>query len=152
MNKLSPVRQLTPDITGSGFFLCTTKEIRPGRNGEFNSLTLEDVTGRITGRVFDDVENLKHEFEAGEFVKAQGRTNLYNGRLHLVVDRIRRLIPEQDREQARLVKTLLSNCAFDCGSLCPSYNKPFDLFAKGTETGDWLAALDDFRNWLIKAA
>jgi hypothetical protein len=28
----------------------------------------------------------------------------------------------------------------------------FDVFAKGSETGDWLAALDDFRNWLIREA
>ena len=28
------------------------------------------------------------------------------------------------------------------GSLSPTYNKPFDFFAKGTETGDWLLRLD----------
>jgi hypothetical protein len=38
------------------------------------------------------------------------------------------------------------------GTLCPTYRKPFDLFAKGSENGDWLAALDDFRNWLIREA
>jgi hypothetical protein len=25
----------------------------------------------------------------------------------------------------------------DRGSVCPTYSKPFDLFAKGNETGDW---------------
>ena len=35
-----------------------------------------------------------------------------------------------------------------CGN---TYVKPFDVFAKGSETGDWLVALDDFRNWLIRA-
>jgi hypothetical protein len=54
--------------------------------------------------------------------------------------------------QARLLKTLLSNCSFDRGSLSPTYNKPFDVFANGGKTGDWLAALDDFRNWLIREA
>jgi hypothetical protein len=29
--------------------------------------------------------------------------------------------------------------------------KPFDLFVKGAATCDWLAALDDFRPWLIRA-
>ena len=42
----------------------------------------------------------------------------------------------------RLVKTLLSNCTFDRGSLIPTYIRPFDLFVKGTETGDWLLRLD----------
>jgi hypothetical protein len=45
-------------------------------------------------------------------------------------------------EQARLIKTLVSNSTFDRGSLSPTYVKPFDVFAKGSETGDWLATLD----------
>jgi len=53
-----------------------------------------------------------------------------------------------------LIKTLVSNSTFDRGSLSPTYVKPFDVFAKGSETTtrDWLAALDDFRNWLIREA
>ena len=37
-------------------------------------------------------------------------------------------------EQRRLLETLLSNCTFDRGTLCPTYSKPFDLFARGNET------------------
>jgi site-specific DNA recombinase len=51
-------------------------------------------------------------------------------------------VAQNPQEQARLVKTLLSNCSFDRGTLCPTYRKPFDLFAQGTETGDWLLGLD----------
>jgi DNA invertase Pin-like site-specific DNA recombinase len=51
-------------------------------------------------------------------------------------------VTQNPQEQARLVKTLLSNCTFDRGSLGPTYNKPFDLFVKGTETGDWLLRLE----------
>ena len=50
------------------------------------------------------------------------------------------------------MKTLLSNRSFDRGTLTPTYIKPFDVFANGAKTGDWLAALDDFRNWLIREA
>lgn len=96
---LPPIRQLTPDSSGTGFFICTQKEVRPGRNGEFISLTLQDATGRIVARVFDDVERLKAEFEAGEFVKVRARANLYNDRLQLVVENIRRVHPEQDRKE-----------------------------------------------------
>jgi site-specific DNA recombinase len=45
-------------------------------------------------------------------------------------------------DQAKLLKTVLSNCTFDRGSLCPTYNKPFDLFAGGNESGEWLLRLD----------
>ena len=27
-------------------------------------------------------------------------------------------------------------------ALCPTYRKPFDLFAQGSETGKWLLGLD----------
>jgi len=97
MNQFPSLRKLAADVTGWGFYLCTNKELRPGRNGEFLSLMLQDATGRIPGRVFDDVEHVKHEFDAGEFVKVQGRTSTYNGRMQLVVDRIRRVMPDQDR-------------------------------------------------------
>ena len=42
-----------------------------------------------------------------------------------------------------LLKMVLSNCTFDRGSLCPAYNKPFEIFAHGgNESGDWLLGLD----------
>jgi hypothetical protein len=40
-------------------------------------------------------------------------------------------------EQRRLLETVLSNCTFDRGTLCPTYTKPFDLLVKGNETGNW---------------
>jgi hypothetical protein len=61
-------------------------------------------------------------------------------------------VTKNPREQARLVKTVVSNSTFDRGSLSPTYIKPFDVFANGGKTGDWLAALDDFRNRLIESA
>jgi DNA invertase Pin-like site-specific DNA recombinase len=51
-------------------------------------------------------------------------------------------VTQNAHEQARLLKTLLSNCTFDRGTLCPTYRKPFDLFAEGSKTGDWLLSLD----------
>ena len=45
-------------------------------------------------------------------------------------------------EQRRLLETVLSNCTFDRGTLCPAYAKPFDVFATGNETGDWRRGWD----------
>ena len=36
-------------------------------------------------------------------------------------------------EQRKLLDTLLSNCTFYRGTLCPTYKKPFDILAKGLE-------------------
>ena len=45
-------------------------------------------------------------------------------------------------EQRRLLDTVLSNCTFDRGTLCPTYTKPFDLLVQGNQTGDWRALQD----------
>jgi 3'-5' exoribonuclease len=96
---LPAIRSLTAESAGVGFFLCTQKDARPGRNGEFLLLTLQDASGRIGARVFDDVERLKREFEAGEFVKVKARANVYNERLQLIVENIRRVQFDQDRAE-----------------------------------------------------
>lgn len=97
LTKLPPLRQLTPDAAGVGFCLCTQKEVRSGRNGEFVSLVLQDATGKVQAKIFDEVERLKGEFEAGEFVKIRARANLYNDRMQLIIENIRRVHAEQDR-------------------------------------------------------
>jgi hypothetical protein len=39
---------------------------------------------------------------------------------------------------------------FDRGTLSPTYVKPFDVFAKGSETGDWLVRPDSNYEALLK--
>ena len=62
--------------------------------------------------------------------------------LELARDAARLFDRQEPAEQARLVRTLVSNCTFDRGTLCPTYTSPFDLFVKGNETGDWLGGRD----------
>ena len=45
-------------------------------------------------------------------------------------------------EQRHPLDTVLSNCTFDRGTLTPTYTSPFDLFARGNETGEWLGGRD----------
>jgi 3'-5' exoribonuclease len=52
------------------------------------------VSGEIDAKVFQDVDVHDQQFEAAEFVAVQGRGNLFNHRLELIVDRIRRVIPD----------------------------------------------------------
>jgi len=98
--RLPFIRALEADLNGWAFFLCTQKEMRQGRTGEpFISLMLQDKTGFIKARVLNDAVRLRDEFDSGEFVKAQARTDVSNGRLQLVVERIRRINPDQDAQQ-----------------------------------------------------
>ena len=99
-NKLPKVSVLTEADSGWGYFLCTYKEIRAGRSGsEFLFLSLQDSTGQIVGKLLTDADRYKNEFEAGEFVRVEGHGSLYNGQLQLVLTTIRRINPDQDRQQ-----------------------------------------------------
>ena len=59
-------------------------------------LSLQDASGEIRAKVFQDVDTLKLEFDAGEFVKVQGRSNTYQGRTEIIVDKIRRVMADRD--------------------------------------------------------
>lgn len=91
---------LTPDVDGWGFFLCTYKDVRQGRGGDlFISLSLQDRTGLLRGRIVNEAAQLREEFDSGDFVKVQGHTGLFNGRMQLLIDKIRRVNPDRDKGQ-----------------------------------------------------
>jgi 3'-5' exoribonuclease len=99
MTRLPRISDLTAESSGVGFFLCSRKDVRVTRNGTPLLLfTLHDASGEINGKIFEESERYRHEFEPGEFVKLEGRTEVYNGRLELVASRIRRVNPDQDRQ------------------------------------------------------
>jgi 3'-5' exoribonuclease len=99
-SRFPPIQSMPSDLEGWSFYLCTQKEMRQGRKGDpFVALTLQDRTGVIAGRIFNDIPRLRDEFERGEFVKVHGRTETHNGRLQLSIERIRRVNPDQDRSQ-----------------------------------------------------
>lgn len=98
MNRLPKLASLTADDAGWGFFFCTYKELRAGRSGsEFLFLSLQDSSAQIVAKQMTDVERYKHEFDAGEFVRVEGRGSVYAGQLQLVLSSIRRVNPDQDR-------------------------------------------------------
>src|SRR5580765_5941783 len=97
MARLPKLVDLGSNVTGWGFFLCTRKDLRSGRTGSaYLEIGLQDASGEIGAKVFQDVDTITLEFDAGEFVKVQGRSNLYQGRLELILEKIRRVMPERD--------------------------------------------------------
>ncbi len=96
MLRLPNISELSPSSNGWGFFLCARKELRSGKGGNYLALVLQDISGEIKAKVFQDVDVMKDEFDAGEFVKVQARGNLFNQRLELVLDKIRRVHAERD--------------------------------------------------------
>ena len=100
MPRLPRLAALAPDSVGWGFFLCTSKEVRTGRSGaDFLILTLQDVSAQVTAKLFDEIARFGAQFDAGEFVRVEGKASVYNGQLQLIVSSIRRVYVEQDRRE-----------------------------------------------------
>jgi len=95
-NRLPRIADLDAASAGWGFFLCARKEVRTGRSGDYLAIVLQDVSGEIRAKVFQEVDALKEEFDAGEFVKIQAKGNAFNSQLELIVDKIRRVMPARD--------------------------------------------------------
>src|SRR5947207_16018764 len=94
--RLAFIRAFVSDLNGWGFFLCTYKDVRQGRTGEtFIALTLQDKTAQVRGRILNEAQRLSDAFEVAEFVKAKGHTDLFNGRMQLVIDSSRRVNLDQ---------------------------------------------------------
>ena len=80
MNSLPSLSKLSADDAGWGYFLCAYKETRAGRSGsEFLFLSLQDATGQVVAKLMTDVDRYKDQFEAGEFVRVEGRGSVYAG-------------------------------------------------------------------------
>jgi 3'-5' exoribonuclease len=95
--RLPRIAELDGAASGWGFFLCAQKDLRPTKKGgTYLTLVLQDVSGAIAGKVFDDAERLATQFTKGDFVKVQGRGNLYNNQIELVIENIRRVDPAKD--------------------------------------------------------
>ena len=100
MSRLPKLSSLAAEDAGWGFFLCTYREVRAGRSGsEFLFLSLQDSSAQVVAKLMTDVDRYKSEFEAGEFVRVEGRGSIYNGQIQLVLSSIRRVNPDQDRQQ-----------------------------------------------------
>jgi 3'-5' exoribonuclease len=97
-SRLPSIRALSPELDGWGFFLCVRKDVRQDRGGNLIiALSLQDSTGVVRARIFNDAARFRDEFDSGDFVKISGRTELFNGRVQMVVEHIRRVNPDQDK-------------------------------------------------------
>jgi 3'-5' exoribonuclease len=75
-------------------YLVSSKELRTARNGKpYLRLKVSDRSGQVDCMVWDGVEELAPQFEAGDVVLLQARVTEYGGKLQLEAFRLRRLEP-----------------------------------------------------------
>jgi 3'-5' exoribonuclease len=88
------VADLSGDSSVTTFFLVCEKETRLTREGKpYLRLELGDRTGTIEAKMWDRFEEAAGTFERDDFVKVQGRVELYRGKPQLSLERVRRAEP-----------------------------------------------------------
>jgi len=75
-----------------GFFLVKEKRLSRTRAGDdYIDLILQDQTGTIPAKIWENVKALDDAFQEGEAVAVKGSTSVYKGRLQLSIEKITRV-------------------------------------------------------------
>ena len=83
---MSTIAELTADRTVEGVYAVARKQRRTTRKGApYLALELVDPTGRIEGRIWNDVELLDARFAEGDAVRVLGRVERFADRLQLEI-------------------------------------------------------------------
>ena len=89
--KLSTISSFKVGSTIRGFYICKEKSHRNTKNGDsYLDLILQDKTGKISAKIWDEVSHFDDLFEASEPVAVKGKVEDYNSRLQLVVQQIKK--------------------------------------------------------------
>jgi 3'-5' exoribonuclease len=83
---VSTIAELTANRTVEGVYAVARKQRRTTRKGApYLVLELVDPTGRIEGRIWNDVELLDGRFAEGDAVRVLGRVESFDNRLQLEI-------------------------------------------------------------------
>jgi 3'-5' exoribonuclease len=94
--KTAYVTDLLSEQSITSFFLVHEKELRNTREGRaYLRLELGDRSGTIEARMWDQFENVAKDINRDDFVKVQGRVELYRNRPQLAVQQVRLAKPEE---------------------------------------------------------
>ena len=89
--KLSTISSFRSGSTIRGFYICKEKSHRNTKNGDpYIDLVLQDKTGKISAKIWDDVIHFDDLFEISEPVAVKGKVEHYNSRIQLVIQQIKR--------------------------------------------------------------
>ncbi len=84
-----PVSQLANGDAVEDVFLVVDKQLRTNRQGgQYLHLELRDKTGSVGARLWNVPDHLAHSFEAGDYLRIQGKTQVFQGALQIILSRI----------------------------------------------------------------
>lgn len=75
----------------SGIYLCRKKEVGKKKSGDdYFALTLTDKTASVDGKIWNTNSSGIAEFDSGDYIYIEGTTNLFNQRLQIIINRLRK--------------------------------------------------------------
>src|SRR6516165_2349302 len=90
------VQKLADGDTIEDVYLVTDKQLRANRNGNlYLQVELRDRSGSISARLWNAGEHLFRSFEAGDFLLAKGKVQLFQGALQVILSHIERVPTEK---------------------------------------------------------
>src|SRR5439155_24673341 len=85
------IKQFSDGDTLDDIYLVTDKQLRANRNGNlYLQLELRDRTGSISARLWNAGEQLFRSFDAGDFLPAKGKVQLFQGALQVILSYVER--------------------------------------------------------------
>jgi 3'-5' exoribonuclease len=77
-------------------YLATDKQLRPNRNGNlYLQVELADRGGTIGARMWNANEAIYKSFEKGDYVRVEGSTQVFQGAVQMIVNRIAKVDPAE---------------------------------------------------------
>lgn len=114
--KVSRIKDFKKDTQIQGFFLVREKHRRSTRTDRpFLQLVLQDRSGSIEAKVWEDVPAFEKSFEQGDAVVVKGRVSSFRDKLQLEIEDIGLATPEKH-----------ANFGFDPLDLLPSTTKSIE--------------------------
>lgn len=90
------VSQFSHNEQISQVFLASDKQLRPNRNGNlYLQVELSDRSGSVNTRMWNANDNDYKAFDNGDYVHVEGATQLFQGNMQLIANRIRKARPDE---------------------------------------------------------
>lgn len=86
------VHELAEHESVDQVYRVADKQLRANRNGNlYLQLRLADAGGTVTGMLWNATDKMVASFEAGDYCKVQGATQIYNGAKQMIISRLDRV-------------------------------------------------------------
>lgn len=86
-------------------FRASNKQLRPNRNGAlYLQIDLSDKTGTLTARLWNANENVYHLFENGDYIHVEGKAQVFQGAMQLIIKRFYK-VPAEEVDPEEFIQT-----------------------------------------------